>query len=130
MNLENNIIKDKPTISRKWLSFIFEHKGNQIIVRNGSLNPVAEIWVNDNLVHTERNWKLVMDQTITIPSGEEINIRFGYNKFGSIFMTAKSNSFTIYDYQGQKDLKMWLYLLPLLLLGGFSGYYLATYFLG
>jgi|TARA_B110000971_G_scaffold176858_1_gene182436 hypothetical protein len=130
MDLETDTNKDGPIMSKEWLTFIFEYKGNQIIVRNGTFKPIGEIWVNDNLLHTEENWNAVMDQTITIPSGEEINIRYGYKKFGAIFMTARHGSSIIYDYVSSRDLRMWFIAAPFLLAGGIAGWYLARYILG
>lgn len=130
MDLETDTNKDGPIMSKEWLTFIFEYKGNQIIVRNGTFKPVGEIWVNDNLLHTEENWNAVMDQTITIPSGEDINIRYGYKWFGAIFMTARHGSSIIYDYVSSRDLRMWFITAPFLLAGGIAGWYLARYILG
>ena len=71
-------LPEEPTVS--WLSGVYLpviYKGHQIVVQNAAWTSRETIYVDDEVVHTAKSWKLVTDNKITV-AGDELDVKFGY----------------------------------------------------
>ena len=123
-NKKNNY--DGPKQSFGWITFAFEYKGNQIVVRNSNWKAVEQVFINDELIHDKKSWSLQMNETFKMPSGESLKVNFGFSFRKGLFIEANDNEGIVYIYYSNKDYKYWLMIGFCIIVGAILGFNLAS----
>tara|TARA_B100000768_G_scaffold40342_1_gene39297 strand:+ start:300 stop:707 length:408 start_codon:yes stop_codon:yes gene_type:complete len=111
-----------PSMSWKWITFAFEHKGNQIVVRNGNWNSREQVFINDDLVHDQKSMKMQMNKSFKLPEGEDLKIDFGLSFKKGVFIEASSEEGEVFSYASNRDPKYWMMIITFVMLGAISGF--------
>jgi hypothetical protein len=123
-----NLKKDKrqekivPSMSWKWITFAFEHRGNQIVVRNSNWTSKEQVFINDDLVHDQKSMKMQMNKTFKFPGGEDLKIDFGLSFKKGIFIKASSEEEVVYSYVSHSDPKYWMGIIACMIFGAVFGF--------
>jgi len=115
-----------PKQSFGWVTFAFNYKGNQVVVRNSNWKAVEQVFINDELVHNKTSWSMQMNETFQIPTGESLKIAFGVSFINGLFITASDSEGIVYQYLSNRDFKYWLIIGVCILVGAFIGYNLVA----
>jgi len=115
-----------PKQSFGWVTFAFNYKGNQVVVRNSNWKAVEQVFINDELVHDKTSWSMQMNETFQIPTGESLKIAFGVSFINGLFITASDSEGIVYQYLSNRDFKYWLIIGVCILVGAFIGYNLVA----
>ena len=98
-----------------------EYKGHSIVAHNSSWTSRMTIWVDGEVVFSQRSWKFICEQDVKVGS-ETLATRFGWAKRGFIFEVLDDDTLVASADYAMKSLG-WKQVLPLVLLGmgvGFS----------
>tara|TARA_B100001093_G_scaffold152521_1_gene145258 strand:+ start:4714 stop:5112 length:399 start_codon:yes stop_codon:yes gene_type:complete len=123
-NLKQDMTENKivPSMSWKWITFAFEHKGNQIVVRNSNWTSKEQVFINDDLVHDQKSMKMQMNKTFKLPEGEDLKIDFGLSFKKGIFIEASSEEEEVYSYASNSDPKYWMGIIACMIFGLICGF--------
>ena len=124
--------KDKPgpINSMAWITFAFEYKDNQIIVRNSNWSTKEQVFINDELVHDKKSMQMQMNESFDLPGGEKLKIAFGTSFKKGVFIEASSEEGEVYSYISSRDPKFLAIIILLMVIGGFFGFVIAETLLG
>ena len=115
-----------PKQSIGWVTFAFNYKGNQIVVRNSNWKAVEQVFINDELIHDKSSWSMQMNETFQMPTGESLKIAFGFSFKNGLFITASDSEGLVYQYLSNRDFKYWLMVGICVLVGAIIGYNLVA----
>ena len=97
-----------------------EYKGHSIVAHNSSWTSRMTIWVDGEVVFSQRSWKFICEQDVKVGS-ETLATRFGWAKRGFIFEVLDDDTLVASADYAMKSLG-WKQVLPLVLLGMLVGF--------
>jgi len=97
-----------------------EYKGHSIVAHNSSWTSRMTIWVDGEVVFSQRSWKFICEQDVKVGS-ETLATRFGWAKRGFIFEVLDDDTLVASADYAMKSLG-WKQVLPLVLLGMVVGF--------
>ena len=97
-----------------------EYKGHSIVAHNSSWTSRMTIWVDGEVVFSQRSWKFICEQDVKVGS-ETLATRFGWAKRGFIFEVFDDDTLVASADYVMKSLG-WKQVLPLVLLGMLVGF--------
>ena len=119
--MANENLPTEPVVS--FWSGIFlpvEYKGHSIVAHNSSWTSRMTIWVDGEVVFSQRSWKFICEQDVKVGS-ETLATRFGWAKRGFIFEVLDDDTLVASADYAMKSLG-WKQVLPLVLLGMVVGF--------